>query len=445
MTTENILMNSMGFNNYVKQTEASVERFDSYEDSIYKEYVEAQENLTFIDTFDAINKHNAEAKLKMLSKINKAYGNCNRGIENYCRIQSLEAVDAAEKTDEKSDAKPGDAPKTEKKLKWYQTVWQAIKKFFKKIADFFKWIWGKITGLFKKNKDVHEEVDNIAKEDPERIKTMSEYLAQAKLSDEKDYNAIQLNPKMMATLKKSGDDFLRLATMYDGCVNKIIQSGDLQPAEEFIKVVNNTYKIDGYDVGRATNKDEMKIMESRIKTLSEKFAYNRNNMDSVKKWMNDIAGTRYVVNGTFKEICGTTDAFKINGMFKLYTKHINELNNTYSKAMETVEKTTQKYDSYVNNNLNSKSEIDQIKAYKIASTCTMTFRLMTNISNIYMSVIRDVTTTIGKLENNFIQNAKKALGKAIDTAGNVATKAASDIGTGAKNAYNNYKANKAKK
>lgn len=450
MTTENILMNSMGFNNYVKQTEASVERYDNYEDSIYKEYVEAQENLTFIDTFEAINKHNAQSKLKMLNKINKAYGSCNRGIENYCRIQSLEAEEATvEKTEDKEETKNENKPAqpgTEKKLKWYQTVWEAIKKFFGRIRDFFKMIWSKITGLFKKNENVHNEIEQAAQEEPEKVKSLSEYLATAEVADDKDWKAVIINENVFKTLHKSGDDFVKLATKYEECVNKLIGGGlketDMRPAEEFIKVIGAAYKIDNYDVGDARDKDSAAVMESRIKTVAEQFAYNEK---TAQKWTNEIAGTRVIEKTSFKNIVGTTNAIEVNKMFKTYGPRMENLNKIFNRAFDMIDKTTKKYDNFVNSGVNSKNEIEQIKAYKIMSTCTMTFRVVTNLSNTYMKVIQMVTNTVGKLENNFIQNAKKFVIQGLKDLKDDAITTGKNIKKGAQNAYNEHKENKKRK
>ena len=116
----------MDLDDYKKDVNNSIERFDGFEDGLWNDYYRAQEELEFVETFDSIESYNTKLKLDMLNKINKAYGKCNRGIENYCRIQSLEA---------ETDDKPNDTEKVNEKLKWYQVIWKRIKEFVLKIID----------------------------------------------------------------------------------------------------------------------------------------------------------------------------------------------------------------------------------------------------------------------------------------------------------------------
>ena len=76
---------------------------ESYPDQLATEYYKAQEYLESLETYYNIEKFNTKAKLDMLNKINKVYGKCNRGIENYCRIQSLEAEENSTDNNPSSD------------------------------------------------------------------------------------------------------------------------------------------------------------------------------------------------------------------------------------------------------------------------------------------------------------------------------------------------------
>lgn len=439
MITENILMNSMGFNDYKKVVENSVERFDNYSESVYADYAQAQENLTFIDTFEKVNRSNTDTKLRMLAKINKAYGSCNRGIENYCRVQSLEAEAAEQQTDSKTGDKPAEQPKegAEKKLKWYQKVWEAIKKFFAKIRDFFKMIWGKIIGLFRKNEEVHEAIDQAQQEEPEKIKTMAQYLAEVKLSDDKDYKAVVITEQTFASLAKSADVFARLGTQYDNSIKKLMNN-DMTAADEFVKVVSTNFHINNVDVGRATSQKEMEVMESRIKTVTEKLTFNN---DTQVKWINVVAGSKLSTSAKFEDIVGTKDPLKVNKMFKNYKGRLENINKSFQKTFNVISKATDSYDKYIKNQLNSNSDVDQINAYRIASACTLTFRAMTTVSNSYMKVVQMIMSTVASLENNLVAAAKKVglsflkkVGQGIkDTPGNI------------KDAYNTHKENQRKK
>lgn len=161
---------------------ASEERFDGNMDAMFADLARSEEELNFLETFESIESFNNSQKLRMLAKINKEYGKCNRGIENYCREQSLEAeVDgtSAKKEEVVTKDKPKDAPKTWKHMKWLQTALHAIANFFVKIwqaiKNFFVNLASKIKGFFTKKKaeKIAKEADNKLKETPAASTTTS--------------------------------------------------------------------------------------------------------------------------------------------------------------------------------------------------------------------------------------------------------------------------------
>lgn len=146
----------------------SSEGFDGYSDNVMAEAEQALENLNFLDSFEAVSKMNAESKIRMLQKIKNNYNSKTIGreslgmsIESLCagQIQSLEDA-MADKAPEGDKAKTEDKPATDSKVKKFaQTVWNAIKEFFQKIADFFANIGRSIAKFFSKFKKVEKDVD----------------------------------------------------------------------------------------------------------------------------------------------------------------------------------------------------------------------------------------------------------------------------------------------
>lgn len=177
MTTENILMNTMGFKTYEKKVENSIERFDDFMDFNEAEYQNSIESIEFINTFETINNLNTSAKLKMLNRINKEYGHCNRGIENYVRsMEDNEIEGNTAKADDNSNSenKPENPEIKDKQEKWYQKVWSTIKKvvsqIWKFIVKIFKAILRVVTfGHYGKedSKKTKENLENIVEETKE--------------------------------------------------------------------------------------------------------------------------------------------------------------------------------------------------------------------------------------------------------------------------------------
>lgn len=158
MSFESIFNAGIGIAPVAKvEDSVSVEAFDGSFDSAFADLARSEEELMFLETFESVENYNSASKIKMLSKINKEYGKCNRGIESY--VQSLEAgeVDGTSAVKEDANKAVADAPKTWKHMKWLQTALNAVAKFFVKIwtviKNFFVKIGTKIHDFFTKKKN----------------------------------------------------------------------------------------------------------------------------------------------------------------------------------------------------------------------------------------------------------------------------------------------------
>ena len=163
----------------------SEERFDGFEDGLWNDYYRAQEELEFVETFDSIESYNTKLKLDMLNKINKAYGKCNRGIENYCRIQSLEAEENSTDNNPSSDTqqnssdnnqnnnKPVDKSKLQKTTDFLKKIHEAIVNVFNKLIE---WILNLINKFRYSNKIFENTINLINNASPEEINKLSDDL-----------------------------------------------------------------------------------------------------------------------------------------------------------------------------------------------------------------------------------------------------------------------------
>ena len=144
-----------------KSYKASIEGYDGFDDILSIDLAKSEENLAFLDTYQLIEAKNAADKIKMCKKLSANYGTRSgmptaaaTSVESLCHMMSLEADDSANAAavntgNEETASKP---ETQEKKGKFFKTIFGAIAKFFKGIANLFR----KFVGLFQK-KVVEEE------------------------------------------------------------------------------------------------------------------------------------------------------------------------------------------------------------------------------------------------------------------------------------------------
>ena len=144
-----------------KSYKASIEGYDGFDDILSIDLAKSEENLAFLDTYQLIEAKNAADKIKMCKKLSANYGTRSgmptaaaTSVESLCHMMSLEAdADANAAAVNTGNEETANKPETqEKKGKFFKTIFGAIAKFFKGIANLFR----KFVGLFQK-KVVEEE------------------------------------------------------------------------------------------------------------------------------------------------------------------------------------------------------------------------------------------------------------------------------------------------
>lgn len=222
MSFESIFNAGIGIAPVAKvEDSVSVEAFDGSFDSAFADLARSEEELMFLETFESVENYNSASKIKMLSKINKEYGKCNRGIESY--VQSLEAgeVNGTSAVKENANKAVADAPKTWKHMKWLQTALNAVAKFFVKIwtviKNFFVKIGTKIHDFFTKKKN-NKIADNKNASDAE-IKTEGQLVI---LIKETNKNIDSLQPKVRL-VEKEINKFSINALEYQGSSSELVK------------------------------------------------------------------------------------------------------------------------------------------------------------------------------------------------------------------------------
>lgn len=238
---ESIFAAGMGIPTDNRVEAQSEERFDGNFDTVFAEISRSEEDINFLETYGSLENYNTKAKLDMLNKINKAYGKCNRGIENYCRIQSLEDEKPAE------EGKSVDPKKVENKKNWLKSVLTAV-------GNFFRNIWSAIVNFFK----------NLSV----RVKTfITKVQAKSNINKEnKDTDKAQKKGEAVETpmtkedaekLSKFVDETYKTVVKIQSTVNKISASND-----KMVKAIENRDNINE----EYTN--SIKITSSILKTLA---------------------------------------------------------------------------------------------------------------------------------------------------------------------------------
>ena len=284
----------------------SEERFDGFLDATFAEISRSEEDIQFLETYGSMEDLNTKAKLNMLSKINKAYGKCNRGIENYCR--SLEAETdgtAALKEDEKpaEEGKTVDPKTIEKKKNWLKSVLTAIGKFFKKIWDaivsFFKNMVSKIKNLFAKNK-AKKDLKEAAETKPAETKPAETKPAETKLptsgSTSSSANKIDvMNPDMVKQLEKALEQTYGHINRLQPFVNKVCAKND-EAIKDLDKIVKDVDGKSNSEIFKTHVYDNLLVCSASIKLMSQ---LGQIVLKSAQKMFNNITHTEQVIASSF--------------------------------------------------------------------------------------------------------------------------------------------------
>ena len=396
----------------------SEERFDGFEDGLWNDYYRAQEELEFVETFDSIESYNTKLKLDMLNKINKAYGKCNRGIENYCRIQSLEA---------ETDDKPNDTEKVNEKLKWYQVIWKRIKEFVLKIINLINSLFFKIKQRFSKFGMV---VQAIKKASDEERRNLMMYLNGIDLEKEygrDNYNYIVIKNDTIQKLNRKTEEYLNVVnTSYRKAIQDLSENklDSVQSFFDSIKHLSSIYSnMNNKDIKTSLNwtkydKSDMKSIRDFIRNINDtalytcleytKHVYNfstgKDEISSSKNiflsdFNSNIIDPRKKIN--FNSIFGTNGILSILDIIDKSLIESEKICKTLNKALYFAKEINDKFNTII---------IDKIREDKIdieaAKTLTLSFNLVTYLSNIYFDVFKDLNHTISNSQKAIVTGSK---------------------------------------
>ena len=350
ISMSNIYNQAMGFENYQKEIENSIERMDFCETSVVAEMKHSEEDLKFIELYGKVEDANTAAKIKMLEKINKNYGKCHRGIENYCRSCEAE-VDGTSALKENTESKPA-GEVSEKKKKWYKVVWEKIVAFFKKIVDFFKMIIQKIIGFFKKKEvgKVEEELNNASPDQQSKIDEQNK-TKEIEIPDGKVIRPID------ATIAQMQNDIINKVNYYHDAVEKLARAN--------LKVFEKTNPGFFDEMKKQTNDANTSSVppkeEKKKVKLSEIFGTTKTKdiLNKIKTIPTHFSNVTHKIEETYKKVAKFGDKIcdsaneKIMDWYTKAMKSLSEMGSECSRMMSDISFQIQFSLSTIKDNVNS--------------------------------------------------------------------------------------------
>ena len=323
---ESIFAAGMGIPTDNRVEARSEERFDGNFDTVFAEISRSEEELNFVESFGSLENYNTKAKLDMLNKINKAYGKCNRGIENYCR--SLEAEDNTNKKGFVSNI-------VSKLVNILKKIWAIIVNFFKQISL-------RVKSFFNKNK-LKNEVNKSQMNEQERqnlnkfIDEMTKITTQLQSAVIKYSSEVELNTK---------DTTNETDKFYKKCIE--VQSYNTKVAIAFSKLIlkvfqkifsnitrvrvsgpTNTYVFNMIKGSFKYHTDAIRMFKTYKSNVKEKYenALNEECVRGFKSWLNILITFNhklYTFDGSVN-IKDFDSLQKIRSMYNLLAEKINNV------------------------------------------------------------------------------------------------------------------------
>ena len=248
----------------------AVEGYDGFQDGVYAEFTQAQENLHFLDTFELINKKNASDKINMIKKIGATYNRRTIGnpvaansLEAFCmeNIQSLEEEAGTETKDltVSNDGKgnlPTATKNDEKKAGFFKTVWEAIKRMFKAIAGLFVRIAKAVRDFVRRimNKDM--VVNN-------EVQLSDEVLINGQAID----LSSKLNKNQAVKIFSSFNDVAKTTNIAD--ISKKVEAIRGLKVEEDATIINNVFGMKTCSKEEFVKKVNVGSVKDTLKSIDE--------------------------------------------------------------------------------------------------------------------------------------------------------------------------------
>lgn len=407
-TNNYIIFNSVSD---IFDTSYNTENIDT--DVLVSDYHDSCEELESLETFYNIYDFNTRSKLNMLDKINKAYGPCNRGIENYCRIQSLEAEESTpdssstnnQQIQSSNNNAPTDKSKTQKLVEFLKKIHESIANVFNKLIE---WILNLINKFRYSNKVFEGTINSINNAKPEELNKLSDDLKTVEF-ESKGILEVSKHPTENLNKHLSSLDIV-IAVFENAIASANTNPKDTVRIKDFsVKLFEFANKIP--EIGKSCPKlesdgnESLKQYYTSLKTYcSSSLNYNKNMSPFNKSLANSetLDGKLTVI-----KIIGSIDPKAIINTIKSENDSVGKINELLSKNKEKFNKASKditallrKYvattDKQVAESLNS--QIQSLLAMEKA---------VVQLNSIYSGICSNVIKSINLVKGKLIDMTKK--------------------------------------
>lgn len=390
---------------------------ESYENQNRLEIEMATERLNELEVAMLMYETNTSAKLRMLSKINKEYGICSRGIENYCKIQSLEVDDTnnnqngssngVQNNNNNSNQNNGnDQNKKNKLVEFIKKIWETIQQIWSKIFD---WIMNLINKFRYNNKVFEQTINQINNASPEDLNKVVG-----------DLKAVQFNQKNIIEVGKHPIDNLNnfIGTYQNMCSvfdNAIASAGtnpkDYTRLKDFAAKLYDFVKVIP-DIGNACPKlesdgsDSLKQYYTSLKTFSgNSLNYNKNIQS-----FNTYFGKSKTLNDkmTVENITNSTDPKAIielikreNESIEKFNVNLKQINEKFNKSSKSVRGLLTKFIGFSGDSQSSTELNNQIQALVAIG------KTITQINGIFTGIVANDIKSVNLIKGKLIESVKK--------------------------------------
>ena len=388
---------------------------ESYLDQLATEYYKAQEYLESLETYYNIENFNTKAKLDMINKINKTYGSCNRGIENYCRIQSLEAEENSTDNNLSSDTqqnssdnnqnnKSVDKTKLQKTTDFLKKIHEAIVNVFNKLIE---WILNLINKFRYSNKIFENTINSINNASPEEINKLSDDLKTVEFESK---GILEINKHPTENLNKHLGSFDTIASVYLNAIsNANTNPKDFNRIKDFAaKLVDFTKMIP--EIGSACPKFEsegnasIKQYYDSLKTYCSSLNYNKNMAPFNKSLANSetLEGKLTVI-----KIIGSVDPKAIINTIKAENEAVGKINEILTKNKEKFNKSTKDISGLLRKMVSSgdKSEVEAINNQ--LQTLLAMEKVLVQLNSLFSGICSNVIKSVNLVKGKLIDFTKK--------------------------------------
>lgn len=377
--------------------------------------------------------NNLQFKLKMLKKINNNYGSLNRGIENYCRIQSLEA-DAGDNTNtgssdnnqtdqnstpgsanennsnnqsngQQSEAKKSLGAKTKEML---QKVQEAISNLISKI---FQWIMNLINKFRYNNKIFENTINTINSATPEEINKVSDDLKNVEFEGS---GLIIMSKHPQETINKYTGSYQNLCSVFATAIS----TANTNPADT-TKIKDFAAKLKEFvksipDVGGPCPELQGEGIETlkQYKDALKAYCNETLNYKKQPKSFNSYFGGTETVEGktTVGKLIGNIDPKAIITLIKTESEAMNKLNESLTKTNQENQKTSKQIHDIIN-----KIGVGDDQSAKNVNSQVQTLiameKALVQINSIFCGICSNSIKTLNTVKGKLIDFTKKNIGK----------------------------------